>query len=120
MPYLIGLDVGTSGAKAILIDLKGTVIATATEEYPMYTPESLWAEQIPEDWWKATVKVFRQLLKQPNVKAHEIKGVGLTGQMHGLVLLDKQGNVLRPCIMWNDQRTEAQCESIPGKIGFER
>jgi xylulokinase len=120
MTYLLGLDVGTTGAKAVLINVEGKVVASATEEYPMYTPRPLWAEQNPEDWWQATQQCFRRVLSQAQAKPEEVRGVGLTGQMHGLVLLDQAGNVLRPCIMWNDQRTAPQCAALTEKIGMKR
>ena len=118
MSYLIGLDVGTTGCKVLLINPAGEVIASATEEYPMYTPRPLWAEQNPEDWWRAAQACFRALLA--HLRPDQIKGIGLTGQMHGLVLLDKAGQVLRPCIMWNDQRTAAQCYAMTEKVGADR
>lgn len=89
MAYLLGLDVGTTGAKALLINSKGEVLASATTEYPMFTPQPLWAEQNPEDWWQAAQTSFRSVLSAAGVKPNEVKGIGLTGQMHGLVLLDK-------------------------------
>jgi xylulokinase len=117
--YLLGIDVGTSGSKAILIGADGAVKASATTEYPLYTPQPLWAEQNPSDWWTATVTSIKQVLQQGGVAAADVAGVGLTGQMHGLVLLDAQGEVLRPCIMWNDQRTAAQCAAITEKVGLD-
>ncbi|NLG50684.1 MAG: xylulokinase [Chloroflexi bacterium] len=120
MTYLIGIDVGTTGTKTLLIDQQGTVLASVTAEYPMYTPRPQWAEQDPEDWWEATVKTIRQVLARSRIDPAEIAGIGLTGQMHGMVMLDGQGKVLRRCIMWNDQRTAAQCEWIMNTIGRER
>ena len=117
--YLLGIDVGTTGSKALLIDADGAVKASATTEYPMFTPQLLWAEQNPADWWSATVTSIRRVLDQGGVQAGQVAGVGLTGQMHGLVLLDGAGEVLRPCIMWNDQRTAAQCAAITRKVGAE-
>jgi xylulokinase len=116
--YLLGLDVGTSGAKALLIDEAGEVVASSTTEYPMFTPRPLWAEQNPEDWWQAAADSIREVLRR--VDPRDVVAVGLTGQMHGLVLLDASGKVLRPCIMWNDQRTGAQCVAITEKIGAHR
>ena len=116
----MGIDVGTTGAKALLTDADGAVKATATTEYPMSTPQPLWAEQQPTDWWTATVSSIDRILKQSGVTPDRIAGVGLTGQMHGLVLLDAQGDVLRPCIMWNDQRTGEQCAEITRRVGAER
>ncbi|MCL6432012.1 MAG: xylulokinase [Anaerolineae bacterium] len=120
MSYLLGIDVGTSGAKALLIDAEGAVIASATEEYPLHTPRPLWAEQDPEDWWRATVAAIRAVLNQSGVHAEDVAGLGLTGQMHGMVALDADGQVLRPCIMWNDQRTALQCAEIMDTVGRER
>jgi len=120
MAYLIGIDVGTTGTKTLLIDEGGNLMASALYEYPMYTPRPLWAEQDPEDWWQATVSGLREVLEKSGVKPQEIAGLGLTGQMHGMVLLDAEGNVLRRCIMWNDQRTAKQCQWIMDTVGRER
>jgi len=120
MSYLIGIDVGTTGTKTLLIESSGLVVARATNEYPMYTPRPQWAEQDPEDWWQAAVKSIRKVLAESHVNVSEISGIGLTGQMHGMVMLDAQGKVLRPCIMWNDQRTAAQCEWMMNTIGPQR
>jgi len=117
--YLLGIDVGTTGSKALLVDANGAVIASATTEYPMFTPQPLWSEQNPANWWSATVTSIQQVLQQGGVRADQVAGVGLTGQMHGLVLLDAKGEVLRPCIMWNDQRTAAQCAAITHKVGAQ-
>ncbi len=118
--YLLGIDVGTTGSKAILIRPDGTVAAESTVEYPMHTPRPLWSEQDPEDWWRATVAAVRSVLEASAAAAVEVVGVGLTGQMHGLVLLDAAGRVLRPCIMWNDQRTGPQCAAITARVGPQR
>ena len=120
MNYYIGIDIGTTGAKALLVDERGTVCAQAASEYSFSTPKSLWCEQNPADWWNATRTVFRELVDKTSKAGESIKGIGLTGQMHGLVLLDERGEVLRPCIMWNDQRTGSQCENITEKIGYDR
>jgi xylulokinase len=117
---LLGIDIGTSGSKAVLVDIEGGVVASALSEYPMSTPRPLWAEQNPAGWWEATVRSVRQVLATPGVRAEQVKGVGLTGQMHGLVLLDERGEVLRPCIMWNDQRTGPQCDAITERLGLAR
>lgn len=117
--YLLGIDVGTSGVKTLLISENGYSLSSVTHEIPMYTPRPLWAEQNPEDWWEATVNSIKSLLSKTNISPKTIMGIGLTGQMHGLVLLDKDGSVLRPCIMWNDQRTAVQCERMTDYIGFE-
>lgn len=118
MNYFIGIDIGTTGAKAVLIDVSGALIATSTSEYPMFTPHPLWAEQNPDDWWKATCNSIQNVVAQARINTSDVKGIGLTGQMHGLVTLDKTGKVLYPCIMWNDQRTGEECKEITGKVGF--
>ncbi|MGB5933686.1 MAG: xylulokinase [Anaerolineae bacterium] len=120
MAYLLGIDVATTGTKALLIDEKGNVVASATKEYPLSIPRPLWSEQDPSDWWEGTVVSIRELLEASAVDPAAIIGVGLTGQMHGLVLLDRRGQVLRPAILWNDQRTGSQCEWITETVGFER
>ncbi|MCX7995470.1 MAG: xylulokinase [candidate division WOR-3 bacterium] len=117
---LLGIDIGTTGSKAILIDHTGEVIAQANHEYTIYIPKPNWSEQNPEDWWKATIKTIREVLKKSGIKSNQIAGIGLTGQMHGLVLLDNQKNVLRNCILWNDQRTAKECEEINKLIGEKR
>lgn len=114
---LLGIDVSTTGAKALIVNERGDVIASATEEYPLYTPRPLWSEQNPEDWWQGARQAIRRALAAPGVSADEIAGIGLTGQMHGLVLLDRDGRVLRPAILWNDQRTAAQCAEITAWAG---
>ncbi len=119
-PLLLGIDIGTTGAKAVLIDPEGTVLAEHTSEYPLATPRPGWAEQNPEDWWQATIKSIRRVLSASGIKSNHIAGIGLTGQMHGLVLLDENDRVLRPCIMWNDQRTAKQCDDINRRIGLSR
>lgn len=117
MAYLLGIDVSTTGAKAILVNPAGDVLATATTEYPLSTPYPLWSEQDPADWWQGTVSSVRQILEQTRVSGKDIAGIGLTGQMHGLVMLDAEGHVLRPAILWNDQRTGAQCEEMTHLVG---
>lgn len=116
-PYLLGIDIGTSGSKTVLVDAHGAVVARAFTEYPMMIPHPSWAEQNPADWWSATVKSIRAVMEQCGARGQDIQAVGLTGQMHGLVVLDKKGDVLRPCIMWNDQRTPRQCEEITRIVG---
>ncbi len=120
MAYLIGLDVGTSSAKTVLIDERGRVVFTTAPAYEFRTPRPLWAESDPADWWKAAVAALQELFAKSGVAPGEIAGLGLTGQMHGLVLLDDRGEVLRPCIMWNDQRTAAECAALTKKIGRAR
>ncbi|MGA2052919.1 MAG: FGGY family carbohydrate kinase, partial [Opitutales bacterium] len=108
MTHLLGLDVGTSSAKAVLIDERGRVVFTTAAAYDFCTPKPLWAESDPADWWVGAQKALLEIWAKTKVKPGDIAGLGLTGQMHGLVLLDAAGEVLRPCIMWNDQRTAKQ------------
>ncbi len=117
MNCLMGIDIGTSGVKTLLISEKGEVIASAGEEYELLTPRPNWAEQDPETWWQATVNTVRKcVMEKPNLS---VAAIGLTGQMHGSVFLDHKGNVLRPAILWCDQRTEAQCLEITKTLGEE-
>lgn len=119
MIYFIGIDIGTTGSKAVLMDVNGFVVSTSTNEYPMYNPHPLWSEQNPDDWWKATCKSIHDVISKSKISAGDIKGIGLTGQMHGLVTLDENGKVLYPCIMWNDQRTAVECAEITNQIGIK-
>ena len=114
--YLIGVDLGTSGTKTVLFDTEGRTVASATIEYPMYQPQNGWAEQDPADWWNAAKDTIRSVLDQSGVDAAAVRGLGISGQMHGLVMLDEDGNVLRRSIIWCDQRTAAECEEITEKI----
>ena len=118
--YALGIDVGTSGTKAILITEEGKVVAHATYEYPLHTPKPGWSEQDPQDWWKATRSALGHVVREAGVRPEEVRGLGLSGQQHGSVFLDKDGNVLREALLWNDQRTAAQCEWIHEAIGFEK
>lgn len=118
MGLILGIDIGTTGSKAVLIDQDGSSISSATTEYPTSMPYPLWSEQDPSDWWKATVSSIRRVLGDLN--GRNVDGVGLTGQMHGLVLLGNGGTVLRPCILWNDQRTGVQCAEITERIGSKK
>lgn len=120
MAYVLGIDVSTTGAKALIVDDTGQVVAEATTEYPLSTPRPLWSEQNPADWWSGVQQSIRCALGEKHILAKQIVGVGLTGQMHGLVLLDERGEVLRPAILWNDQRTGPQCEQITQQIGLQR
>jgi xylulokinase len=118
--YFLGIDVSTTATKALLVDSAGSVVAVAATEYPFETPRPLWSEQLPGLWWNGAQKSIRAVLEQSSVDPAQVGGVGLTGQMHGLVLLDAAGEVLRPAILWNDQRTQAQCDEIHQHIGRER
>lgn len=118
--YFLGIDISTTATKALLIDERGAVVAAASSEYPYETPRPLWSEQHPDLWWDGAQKSIRRALESAGIDAGEIGGVGLTGQMHGLVLLDEAGRVLRPSILWNDQRTQVQCDEIHQRIGRER
>jgi xylulokinase len=119
MSYFLGIDVSTTATKALLMNSAGQVVAVATTEYPFETPRPLWSEQHPDLWWGGAQKSIRAVLAKAGVGGEQVGGIGLTGQMHGLVLLDEAGNVLRPAILWNDQRTQAQCDEIHRVIGKE-
>lgn len=115
----LGIDVGTGGSRAVLIDESGKVIASATAAHEDFaSPQIGWAEQSPDDWWRACVLVIRQILE--NIKAEEIDAIGFSGQMHGSVFLDETDKPLRPALLWCDQRTEKQCAEITENIGKER
>jgi len=119
MRYLLGLDVSTTGSKALLIDETGAVVASHTTPHDLSQPRPLWSEQNPSDWWAgmaAAIKVVLGQIDDPGA----IQAIGLTGQMHGLVCLDARGEVLRPAILWNDQRTQAECDEIHATVGEER
>ena len=120
MRHVIGLDVGTSGVKSMLVDEHGALKAESTAGYPLHSPKTNWFEQNPEDWWSATTASIRQLIAGSGVKRAEIVGIGLSGQYHGLVLLDRAGKVIRPCIIWNDQRTDAESRWVIDKVGSAR
>ncbi|HYU41328.1 MAG TPA: xylulokinase [Vicinamibacteria bacterium] len=113
----LGIDVSTTGAKALLVDEKGTVVAAATTPLTLSTPRPLWSEQDPHEWWSGVTRSIPAALAQAKVGGGDVAAVGLTGQMHGLVLLDDDQRVLRPAILWNDQRTGAQCDEIRARMG---
>jgi xylulokinase len=117
MSYFLGIDSSTTGVKALLIDHTGTVIATASTELPLYTPLPLWSEQDPADWWAGAQASIREVLQVSGINGAQVEAIGLTGQMHGLTLLDESGQVLRPAILWNDQRTGAECDEIRARLG---
>jgi xylulokinase len=118
--FVLGIDVSTTATKAVLLDESGTVRSTGTVEYGFATPQPLWSEQAPSLWWDATPVAICSALTSAGVRAEEVVAVGLTGQMHGAVLLDAAGDVLRPAILWNDQRTAAECELIREAVGPQR
>lgn len=120
MSYVIGVDLGTSGTKTVLFDEIGNVIASHTVEYPLYQEKNGWAEQDPLDWYNATITTIKTVLDKSNIDSAEIKGIGLSGQMHGLVMLDKDFNVLRKSIIWCDQRTGKECEEITEIVGAKK
>ncbi|MCM8829712.1 MAG: xylulokinase [Candidatus Omnitrophica bacterium] len=120
MEYLAGIDLGTTGVKILLMDEEGNVKGTKTEEYKLFTPRPGWAEQNPSDWWEATIKGIKGLLEETGIKGRDIKGIGLTGQMHGSVFLNSKGDVIHPAILWCDQRTAKECEEITERVGKER
>ena len=120
MSYFIGLDIGTSAAKALLCDQDGKIIAIAQQKYPLYSPQPLWSEQNPSDWWQGSIHAIQQLLAQSAISPSQVAGIGLTGQMHGSVFLDREDQVIRPALLWNDQRTAAECDQITAAVGYER
>ena len=114
-PALVGLDVGTTGVKALALSPRGEVLAAATRGYELSTPRPGWSEQDPDDWWRAARDALAEV-----TKGRDVAGIGLSGQMHGLVVLDDAGRVIRPAILWNDQRTAAECGEIEERVGFDR
>jgi len=117
MSYLLGLDIGTSGVKALLVSPEGKIISSKTESYPLATPHSGWAEQSPYDWWESTVKVIRDTVFNNPIDSNQIKGISLSGQMHSSVFLNEKMEVIRPAILWSDTRTSKQCSKIYAKAG---
>ena len=118
--YFLGIDTSTTSSKTLLIDERGEVIAVASSPHTLQTPKPLWSEQDPREWWEAVSASIKSVLEKASIEGERIGAVGLTGQMHGLVLLDDDENVLRPAILWNDQRTQSQCDEIHQIIGKER
>ncbi|MFN2143801.1 MAG: xylulokinase [Anaerolineales bacterium] len=120
MAYYLGIDSSTTATKALLLDEEGTVVGVASAEYEYETPQPMWTEQHPDLWWDGTVEAIRGVLAKTGIKGEDVKGVGLTGQMHGMVALDKDAKVLRKAILWNDQRTGAECDQIREMIGKQK
>ena len=120
MKYLLGIDLGTSGTKTVLFDERCTPVASATIEYPMSQPRNGWAEQNPDDWWRAAIGTIQDVISQSKVSAEDIASVGISGQMHGLVMLDGDGGVLRPSIIWCDQRTAEECRWMTERVGAKK
>jgi xylulokinase len=118
--YFLGIDTSTTSSKALLMDDTGVVVAVASSPHTLQTPRPLWSEQDPAEWWQAACMSIRSALDKAGVKKEAIAAIGLTGQMHGLVLLDNASKVLRPAILWNDQRTQEQCDEIHRRIGREK
>ena len=120
MAYVIGIDASTTATKAVLIDEAGAVRGVGVAEYGFEVPQPGWSEQSPDLWWDGAVAAIRSVLATAGVEGAEVVAIGLTGQMHGLVLLDRADAVLRPAILWNDQRTAAECDAIRAAVGAER
>jgi xylulokinase len=117
MSIYLGIDIGTSGTKTLAINERGKILAQALATYPCYHPKPLWSEQDPDDWWKATIKSVRAVVKTARLKPADVRAIGLSGQMHGSVFLDKQNRVVRRALLWNDQRTAAECQEIERRAG---
>ncbi|MFP4016912.1 MAG: xylulokinase [Halanaerobiales bacterium] len=117
MSYLLGLDIGTSGVKGLLLSVEGDIKITRTENYPISTPQSGWAEQNPLDWWDATKKCIASIIEDSGVDPAEIKGISFSGQMHSSVFLDEDMEIIRPAILWSDTRTSKQCQEIYDRAG---
>lgn len=115
---LLGIDVSTTASKALLLSPEGRVVGVGSASHPLLTPRPLWSEQHPEDWWNATCQAIQSVLAETGVDGSAITGIGLSGQMHGLVLLDAAGQVIRPAILWNDQRASHECNLIRDRLGL--
>ena len=113
----LGIDIGTSGTKTLALDDRGTILASASAEYPCSHPNPGWSEQDPELWWDATIKTVQSVLAAATFAPADVKGIGLSGQMHGSVFLDQAGAVIRPALLWNDQRTAVECREIEERAG---
>ena len=119
MKYVLGIDLGTSGTKTVLFDQEGKAMASATVEYPMYQPQNGWAEQDPADWANAAIATIQTVLARSGVAKEDVVSLGISGQMHGLVMLDEDNQVIRPSIIWCDQRTAKECEEITARVGYD-
>lgn len=117
MAHYLGIDIGTSSTKTLLIDEAGHAIAESTADYPVLTPKPGWTEQDPESWWQATIKTVREVMSKSGLKPADVRAIGLSGQMHGSVFLDKNSEVIRPALLWNDQRTAAETGEITARAG---
>ena len=120
MKYLLGIDLGTSGTRTVLFNLSGEVIAAKSAEYPLSQPHNGWAEQDPQHWWEAGIATLAHEVRERGVDPRQIVSLGISGQMHGLVMLDDRGEVLRTSIIWADQRTGEECEDITRLVGAKR
>lgn len=114
---VLGIDIGTSGTKTLAVSESGEILASATAVYPCDYPKPGWSEQDPEYWWGATIRTIKEVMSRGNLKAGDVTGIGLSGQMHGSVFLDGEGRVIRPALLWNDQRTAAECAEIEARAG---
>jgi xylulokinase len=117
MSIFLGIDIGTSGTKTLAINEQGEILAEGSGTHRSFFPKPLWSEQDPEDWWQATIKSVREVMKKAKLKPADVRAIGLSGQMHGSVFLDKNNQVVRPAILWNDQRTAAECVEIEKRAG---
>ena len=120
MRYVLGVDLGTSGTKTVLFDEAGGAVASALREYPLHQVQNGWAEQDPETWWAAARDTIREVVEKSGVPAGDIAGLGISGQMHGLVMTDEEGNSLRESILWCDGRTEEECREVTDRVGKDR
>src|SRR5690554_696439 len=117
MDYYLGLDLGTGSLKTVLFDVNGKEVAVSELEYPLYQPHNGWSEQDPEDWYQASIKTIRTVMEKSGVAKESVKGLGISGQMMGAVMMDKDGKVLRRAILWNDGRTSESCEHVREIVG---
>ncbi len=117
MKYVIGIDIGTSAVKSVLVSEEGRVVCEHAESYPLHRPNPGWSEQNPEDWAERTIASLRKLMEKSQVAPSDVEGISFSGQMHGLVLVDAEGKPLRPAILWNDTRTTPQCRRIEQTLG---